>query len=129
MDSLTNLFIAHNCLNGEALVTINNKPIYKSVVGFRDNAAKERISQNSIFNIGSISKPFTSVAILQLQQKKLLNIDDNVKKYIPNFPYDSICIKHLLSHTSGLIGSFDQLDEIDLSSELNNDSIVNVLIR
>jgi CubicO group peptidase (beta-lactamase class C family) len=129
MDSLTDLFIAHNCFNGEALVTKNNKPIYSTTVGFRDNTFKEKITQNSIFNIGSISKPFTSVAILQLQQKKLLNIEDNVKKYIPNFPYDSICIKHLLSHTSGLIGSFDQLDEIDLSSRLNNDSIVNVLIR
>ena len=96
MDSLTNLFIAHNCFNGEALVTKNNKPIYSTTVGFRDNTFKEKISQNSIFNIGSISKPFTSVAILQLQQKKLLNIEDNVKKYIPNFPYDSICIKHLL---------------------------------
>lgn len=129
IDSLMKLFIKNECFNGEALVTINNKTIYERSIGYRDNQTKEKNSINLMFNIGSISKPFTSVAILQLQEKKLLNIDDKVKKHIPEFPFDNISIKHLLSHTSGLISSLDQLDEIDLSNRISNDSIISLLIK
>jgi CubicO group peptidase (beta-lactamase class C family) len=129
IDSLMNLFIKNNCFNGDMLITIDNKPFYERAVGYRNNQTKETLLHNSIFNIGSISKPFTSVAILQLQEKSLLNIDDNVKKYIPDFPYDNILIKHLLSHTAGLKGSFYQIDEVDLSQNITNDSIVSLLIR
>jgi CubicO group peptidase (beta-lactamase class C family) len=129
IDSLTNLFIKNSCFNGDMLVTVDNKPIYERAVGYRDSQTKEKLVHNSIFNIGSISKPFTSVAILQLQEKKLLTIEDNVKKHIPEFPYDSICIKHLLSHTSGLKGNMEDIDGVDLSKSITNDSIVSILIR
>ena len=129
IDSLMKLYIKNECFNGEALITINNKTIYERSIGYRDNQSREKNSINLMFNIGSISKPFTSVAILQLQEKKLLNIEDKVKKYIPEFPYDKISIKHLLSHTSGLISSLDQLDEIDLSNRISNDSIISLLIK
>lgn len=129
IDSLLTLFTQNKCFNGDVLITINNKAYYKRAVGYRDNRTKEKLQQNSIFNIGSISKPFTSVAILQLQENKLLNIEDNVKKYIPEFPFDSICIKHLLSHTSGITVALDQIDDIDLSRNINNDSIVSLLIK
>ena len=94
-----------------------------------DNEFKEELKPNSLFNIASVSKPFTSVAILQLQDKKLLNINDRVKKHIPLFPYDNVCIKHLLSHTSGLIPNIDFLDEIDQQIKISNDSIINLLIK
>lgn len=129
IDSIMNLFNKENCFNGDMLVTIDRKPFYEKAVGYQDDRTKEKLRHNSIFNIGSISKPFTSVAVLQLQEKKLLNIDDRVKKYIPDFPYDSICIKHLLSHTSGLTTDLDFLEDIDLNKHLSNDSLVNLLIK
>lgn len=129
IDSLMNLFAKNHCFNGDMRITVNDKIFYESSYGYRNNETKEKLVHNSIFNIGSISKPFTSVCILQLQEKKKLNIEDNVKKYIPEFPYDNICIKHLLSHTSGLKGSIEQIDNIDLSHEVTNDSIVTLLIR
>jgi CubicO group peptidase (beta-lactamase class C family) len=129
IDSLINLFIKNNCFNGDMLITVDDKTFYERAVGYRDNQTKEKLKHNSIFNIGSISKPFTSVAILQLQEKNLLNINDRVKKYIPEFPFDSISIKHLLSHTSGITTDIDFLEDIDLNKHLSNDSIVNLLIK
>ncbi len=129
IDSLMDLFIKEKCFNGDMLITINSKPFYEKAVGYQDDRTKEKLQHNSLFNIGSISKPITSVAILQLQEKKLLNINHKVKKYIPEFPYGSICIKHLLSHTSGLTTDLDFLDDTDLNKHLSNDSIVTLLIK
>ncbi len=129
LDSLLTLYAKNACFNGDILVTVNHKPFYERAVGYRNHQTKEKLVHNSIFNIGSISKPFTSVAILQLQEKKLLSIDDKVNKYIPEFPYENICIKHLLSHTSGLTAILDQIDGIDLSNSITNDSIISLLIK
>ncbi len=129
IDSLMVLFKQNNCFNGDMLITIDNKHNYDQVIGYRNYQTKEPLVSNLIFNIGSISKPFTSVAILQLQEKKLLNIEDHVKKYLPDFPYDDICIKHLLSHTSGINIAPDQIENIDLSKHINNDSIISLLVK
>ncbi|MCX6303751.1 MAG: beta-lactamase family protein [Bacteroidetes bacterium] len=129
IDSIINLFVKSGCFNGEAFISVDNKPFYDRVVGYRDIRTKEKLLPNSIFNLGSISKPFTAIAVLQLQEKNLLDIDDKVSKYIPEFPIDGICIKHLLSHTSGLLTSIDQIDGIDLSNTVTNDSIVGLLVK
>jgi CubicO group peptidase (beta-lactamase class C family) len=129
MDSLMNLYFENNFFNGEILVAVNSKPIYTKTVGFRDYAKKEKLMPNSIFNIGSVSKPFTAVAVLQLQEKKRLDIGDKVKKYIPSFPYENICIKHLLSHTSGISANLDFMDEGDMLKKLNNDDILPMLVK
>ena len=58
---------------------------------------------NSVFAIGSITKTFTGVGILLLQEEGKLDVSDHVSKYFPKFPNgDIITIKHLLQHTSGL---------------------------
>ena len=129
IDSLLNLCIKNNCLNGDILITQNNSTFYKRTIGYRDNTTNESLKPNCLFNIASISKSFTATAILQLQEKKLLNINDKVVKYIPNFPYPDVCIKHLLSHTSGLSANMDFLNEEDYQKTITNDSIVSLLIK
>ncbi|NIM89986.1 MAG: serine hydrolase [Candidatus Aminicenantes bacterium] len=55
------------------------------------------------FLLGSITKQFTSMAVMQLQEKGLLSVEDSLKKYIPDYPNgDKITIHHLLTHTSGI---------------------------
>ncbi len=126
IDSLFDLYNKNNCFNGDLLISINNKPFYRKAVGYRDINAKEKIKSNSVFNLGSISKPFTAIAILQLQEKKLLSIEENVQKYIPEFPYPTVLIKHLLSHTSGLRQDLDQIEELDQNQNINNDSLIKI---
>jgi len=58
---------------------------------------------NSVFAIGSLSKSFTAAAIMQLQEKQLLSVEDPISKYIDGHERgDDITIHHLLTHTSGL---------------------------
>jgi CubicO group peptidase (beta-lactamase class C family) len=108
-----------NPVNGNVLVVENGKAIYKKSFGFADFKNKIPNSESSRFNIASISKTFTSVAILQLKEKGEINIDDAVKKYLPEFPYTDITIRHLLSHTSGLpdIELFDDLTDKVISNQ------------
>jgi CubicO group peptidase (beta-lactamase class C family) len=57
-----------------------------------------------VFNIGSITKQFTAVAILQLVEQGKISLQDSVQKFIPDFPSKgyAISIEHLLTHTSGI---------------------------
>jgi CubicO group peptidase (beta-lactamase class C family) len=62
------------------------------------------ISSNIVFDIGSMSKQFTSTAIILLQQQGKLSLDDSVRKYIPELPWygKTMTIRQMLNHTSGL---------------------------
>lgn len=55
------------------------------------------------FHLGSITKQFTAMAIMQLEEKGLLNVENSLSKYIPDYPNGrKITIHHLLTHTSGI---------------------------
>lgn len=55
------------------------------------------------FRLGSVTKQFTSMAIMQLQERELMNVDDRIAKYLPTYPNgEKITIHHLLTHTSGI---------------------------
>lgn len=60
-------------------------------------------SPETAFRIGSITKPITAIAIMQLQERGLLNVNDPLSKYFPDYRNgDKIFIHHLLTHTSGI---------------------------
>jgi|GEM_PF-1895199 len=58
----------------------------------------------SVYNIGSVSKVITAVAILELVEQGKISLDDPIQKYVPSFPDKGapITLKHLLTHTSGI---------------------------
>lgn len=88
--------------NGNVLIAENGKVVYEKSFGYADFSSKKLNSNQTTFPIASITKTFTATAILQLFEKGKLNINDLVNKYLIDFPYPSITIRHLLSHTSGL---------------------------
>jgi CubicO group peptidase (beta-lactamase class C family) len=88
--------------NGNVLVAENGKIIYEKSFGYADYSIKKPNTMATSFPVASITKTFTSTAILQLQEKGKLNITDPLTKYFPDFPYPTITIKQLLSHTSRL---------------------------
>lgn len=91
-----------NEMNGNVLIAEDGKIIYKKSFGYEDFGNKIANSDSSLFQLASISKTFTAVAILQLKEKGKLKIDDPLSKYLPDFPYPEITISQILSHTSGL---------------------------
>jgi D-alanyl-D-alanine carboxypeptidase len=61
------------------------------------------LEKDSVFEIGSISKTFTAIGILMLQEKGKLSVNDRLTKYFPQYPgWHDITLKHLLQHTSGI---------------------------
>ena len=89
--------------NGAVLVSYKGKVLLDKGYGLRNASDKIPNDQNSIFQIGSVTKQFTSTVILKLQEEKKLNVSDKLSKYFPDYPKgDSITIEHLLTHTSGI---------------------------
>lgn len=80
-----------------------DKIIHSYAGGLADVATRTPISEHHTLSVYSITKTFTALAILQLQQQGLLKPEDEVKRYLPQFPYPgNISIHHLLTHSSGI---------------------------
>ncbi len=92
---------ANNRFNGNILVAENGKVVYEHSFGYADLSTKRPNTALSTFPIASITKTITATAILQLKEQGKLQFSDPVTKYLPDFPYSNITIRHLLSHTSG----------------------------
>ena len=89
--------------NGNVLVAKHGKIIYEKAIGWADYLHRDSLKINSQFELASVSKTMTSTAILLLIERGKLSLDDNVKKFFPDFPYEGITIRLLLTHRSGLI--------------------------
>jgi len=89
-------------LNGNVLAAEKGKIIYQRSFGWADAKNRAPNNDNSKFDIASITKTFTSTAILQLRDRGKLDLDVPLAKYFPDFPYPEITVRHLLSHTGGL---------------------------
>jgi CubicO group peptidase (beta-lactamase class C family) len=76
--------------------------LFEEHIGRKDLRLKDPIDSTSTYQLASVSKQFTASAILLLYQEGKLDLDDFATKYLPDFPYKNIKIRHLLNHTSGL---------------------------
>ncbi|MDG2226146.1 MAG: serine hydrolase [Flavobacteriales bacterium] len=118
--------------NGTVLFAERGRIILEKSYGFADWKKKDSLTIESTFNLASASKPFTSVAILQLVEQGKINLTDSVEKYIPSFPYEGIDIHQLLSHRSGLskYDHFcDQPDSIwpDKNKSIHNTDVIDIM--
>jgi CubicO group peptidase (beta-lactamase class C family) len=100
--SLDSLFKIIPDFSGVVLIAKKGKPIYHRAFGYKNFETKEPLDTTSIFELASVSKQFTAMTIMMLQEEGKLNYDDLIEKYIPGLPYQGITIRHLLNHTSGL---------------------------
>ena len=88
--------------NGNILLTQNGRVVLNHAAGYADFLTKKPNTTDARFNLCSISKVFTSTAILQLRDKGKLSLDDHLSKYFPDFQFTDITLRQLLTHTSGL---------------------------
>lgn len=85
------------------LIAKKGKTIYKEAFGKANLELNVPMSTNHVFQIGSMTKQFTAISILLLEEQGKLKLNDLVENYIPNYPNgNKITIHHLLSHTAGL---------------------------
>ncbi|MBU1938069.1 beta-lactamase family protein [bacterium] len=102
--------------SGNVLIAKDGNVIYSKSFGMADKDLNIPNNEETKFNIGSIGKFFTSIAILQLAEAGKLNLTDSVEKYLPDFPKDKsqkITIHQLLLHTSGLSNYMTHPDYAD----------------
>lgn len=104
---------------GASLTIIQNEKImFQKSWGKQSNG--EPVTKDTLFTIGSVSKPLTSLAIMKLIEQNKIELDQEINQYIPSFEYKQngfekrITIRHLLTHTSG-ISSYDGLKIADLN--------------
>ena len=91
-----------NHFNGNVYVLYKNKEIMNQAYGYASPDHFKRLTKDNMYLIGSSNKMLTGMLIKQLELQGKINVNDPLKKYIPNFPYNTIRIKDLLLHQSGL---------------------------
>jgi CubicO group peptidase (beta-lactamase class C family) len=129
LDSIINISATSYGFNGSVMLVIDGHIIYDRSYGYSDYATHKPLTDQSSFQLASVSKQFTAMAIMMLKEKGLLDFNDPVQRYIPEFPYSAITIRHLLNHTSGLpnylwfLGKFWPEDSIPPS----NDDLIRML--
>jgi CubicO group peptidase (beta-lactamase class C family) len=86
------------------LISRNGNIIYKKAFGLANLELNVPMEADNVFEIGSMTKQFTAISILMLMEKGKLNLDDEITKFIPDYPTNGhkITIHHLLTHTSGI---------------------------
>ncbi|WP_309609443.1 serine hydrolase domain-containing protein [Flavobacterium sp.] len=104
IDSLIQRSNQIGVFNGNILISKNNKIIYNTSFGFTDETKTNKLTTEYRFNIGSITKEFSAVALMQLQEQGKLLLDDKVSKFIPELPKwaNEVAIRDLLRYTSGI---------------------------
>lgn len=96
-------------LMGLAIVLIaNNEVVYEGYFGNAVHEPAKELNRDSVFRIASITKTIVTIALMQLVEQDLIDLDTDVSQYLgwelrnPNRPNDEITFRHLLSHTSGI---------------------------
>jgi CubicO group peptidase (beta-lactamase class C family) len=86
------------------MVAKAGKPIYKKAFGQANLELNIPMNTDNVFEIGSMTKQFTAVSILMLMEQEKLQLDDEITKFIPDYPTQGkrITVHHLLTHTSGI---------------------------
>ena len=119
MENLAQALQEKDVFNGAWLYAEKGEIVSKGVSGFRDPADKLPITEDTIFQLASISKTFTGAAVMLLVRQGKLSLEDRITKYFPELTgYEGVTVRHLLNHTSGIPDYFDDADWfIDLWKE------------
>ncbi len=102
IDSIVRAAHEKKAFNGNVLIAKGGRIVFEKSMGFADFNHKIPLNESTQFQIASVSKQFTAFGIMVLKKRGKLNYDDKVKRFIPDFPYPDISLRHLMQHTSGL---------------------------
>lgn len=102
IDALLKKCYENGQFNGSVLVAENGKVIYNEAFGIANPESKEKLKNNTAYNLASVTKQFTCMGIMLLKERGDLSYEDDIQKYIPELPYMGITIRNLMNHTSGL---------------------------
>ncbi|MEN8192023.1 MAG: serine hydrolase domain-containing protein [Bacteroidota bacterium] len=118
--------------NGNVLFSVHDTIVYENSFGLANIRKKDTLSINSAFQLASVSKTFTSYAIMLLRQQGKLSYSDSLRKFFPNFPYNNITVHQLLIHRSGLPNYMYFADEFWRDSRnltIDNSDVISLMVE
>ena len=104
VDGLFNLWQEHPGAGGQLVVIHKGETVLERCYGYANIEKKIPITQDTVFAVASVTKQITAMSIMILQDRGLLDIHDDIRKYIPDLVgfTESVTISNLLHHTSGI---------------------------
>jgi len=102
IDSLLKFYHEQGIFSGTVLVAEAGKVIYQKGFGYANVDTEEKLEPKSVFRLASVSKQFTAMCIMILEERGKLDYDDDLRKYLPELKYEGITIRDLLWNTSGI---------------------------
>lgn len=131
IDSLVRLKAVRNGFNGVVLVAHRGTVLYNQAFGIEGRRSKDSLTTSSVFELASVSKQFTAVAVLQMYEQGKLDIDTELQHWWPDFPHPGITPRLLLSHRGGLSNYMYDLDALyrDRNTYIDNQKVLEEIIR
>jgi CubicO group peptidase (beta-lactamase class C family) len=130
LDSLFRTLNEKGAFNGNVLVAENGKPVYERSFGYARFESRQMNNKETMFELASVTKQFTAMAIMQLHQSGRLRYTDDIKRFFPRLRYRHITISHLLHHTSGIQEYLSWNEkQINTHRANNNHDILDALIK
>ena len=122
-----------DAFHGNVLAAAGDTVLYEASFGRADDSTGTPLDATSVFELASITKPITAVAVLQLVEANEVELDAPVSAHLDELPVRGITIRHLLTHTSGLL-SHQQLfmrygRSLPPGAVVDNDAILEFLRR
>lgn len=118
------LYTKHQ-FNGCVLVADADKPVFQGAFGYADLDKKIPLDMDTRFEMASVTKQFTAMAVMQLQEQGKLKYSDSIRKYFPALPYQGVTIMDLLHHTSGIPDFLGwTANQIDTSKAHTNEDMI-----
>ena len=114
MDAYLQAQVRYDMFSGTALVARDGEPVFVKSYGMANYELGAANTSDTGYQLASLTKQFTAVAILQLQERGKLKVGDPICRYLENCPqsWQGVTLHHLLTHTSG-IPNFTSLPEWD----------------
>src|SRR3954470_18626248 len=117
--------VYNDTLPGASIAVLqNNSIVFEKSYGVSNIRSKTNITSRTNFNIASLTKQFTAMAILQLAAKGKFSLDDKLSRFFPGMNKrvaNAIMIRHLLTHTSGIIDHYGYANTDGLKHAHNAD--------
>ena len=110
IDTLLHSFYMDSLPGAAVAVVQNNHVLFEKDFGVRNTTGKEKITTTTNFNIASLTKQFTALAILQLEAQHRLALSDKLSRFFPDMNKrvaDAVTVRQLLTHSSGIVDHYD----------------------
>jgi len=116
--------------NGTVLYAEKGRLVFKNAYGYEEFKTKKKLTTRSTFQLASVSKMFTAMAIMILREEGLLDYDDLLERYIPGLPYPGVTIRHLLIHRTG-IPEYMHFSDVHWGQDrpLGNEDMIRIMIE